>query len=85
LRAAFVTIFAVGIYSDARADDALASWNAGPAKKAIVEFIAAVTDKNGTDYVEPAERIAVFDHDGTLWVEYPMYTQVLFAFDRVKS
>jgi phosphoserine phosphatase len=85
LRAAFVAIFAVGICSDARTDDALASWNAGPAKKAIVEFIAAVTDKNGTDFVEPAERIAVFDHDGTLWLEYPMYTQVLFAFDRVKK
>ena len=41
-------------------------------------------NKNGPDYVEPAERIAVFDNDGTLWVEYPMYTQALFAFDRVK-
>jgi phosphoserine phosphatase len=40
---------------------------------------------NGKDYVEPAERIAVFDHDGTLWVEYPMYTQILFAFERVKE
>ena len=43
------------------------------------------TEKGGKDYVEPAERIAVFDNDGTLWVEYPMYTQVLFAFDRVKK
>jgi len=85
LQAAFVAVLAVGICSDARADDALASWNEGPAKKAILEFVAAVTNKNGTGYVEPAERIAVFDHDGTLWVEYPMYTQVLFAFDRVKK
>ncbi len=85
IHAAFVAVFAAGICSDARADDALASWNEGPAKKAIQEFVAAVTNKNGTDYVEPAERIAVFDHDGTLWVEYPMYTQVLFAFDRVKK
>ena len=56
-----------------------------PARKAIVEFVAAVTDKNNKDYVEPAERIATFDNDGTLWVEYPMYTQFLFAFDRVKK
>ena len=50
-----------------------------------MEFVAAVTDENGKDYVEPAERIAVFDNDGTLWVEYPMYTQLLFAIDRVKK
>jgi hypothetical protein len=50
-----------------------------------MEFVAAVTDKNGKDYVAPAERIAAFDNDGTLWVEYPMYTQVLFAFERVKE
>lgn len=66
------------------AADPLASWNDGPAKKAILEFVAAVTDKNSKDYVKPADRIATFDNDGTLWIEYPMYTQVLFAFDRVK-
>jgi phosphoglycolate phosphatase-like HAD superfamily hydrolase len=65
--------------------DLLPSWNEGPAKKSILEFVAAVTDKKSKDYVEPAERIATFDHDGTLWVEYPMYTQFLFAFDRVKK
>ncbi len=63
----------------------LPSWNDGPAKAAILEFVDAVTDENGKDYVKPAERIAVFDNDGTLWVEYPMYTQVLFIFDRVKA
>ena len=67
------------------AQDPLPSWNDGPAKKAIIDFVSAVTDEKGKDYVEPAERIAVFDHDGTLWVEYPMYTQVLFAFERVKK
>jgi phosphoserine phosphatase len=67
------------------AQNPLPSWNDGPAKKAILEFVAAVTDKDGKDYVEPSERIATFDNDGTLWVEYPMYTQVLFAFDRVKE
>jgi phosphoserine phosphatase len=71
--------------SSAVAQDALPSWNDGPTKKAIVEFVAAVTDETGRDYVEQAERIATFDNDGTLWVEYPMYTQVLFAFDRVKK
>ncbi len=69
----------------ALAKDHLPSWNEGPTKQAITEFVRAVTEKNGKDYVEPAERIAVFDNDGTLWVEYPMYTQALFAFDRVKK
>jgi len=65
--------------------DLLPSWKAGPAKAAILEFVAAVTDKSGKDYVKPAERIAVFDNDGCLWVEKPMYPQLLFAFDRVKE
>ena len=81
----FFAIFAVSICSVANAADTLPSWNEGPAKKAIIEFVAAVTDKSSKDYVEPARRIATFDNDGTLWVEYPMYTQVLFAFDRVKK
>ena len=82
LLVAFASSIAV---STAKAHDPLPSWNEGPAKKAIVEFVAAVTDKNGKDFVKPADRIATFDNDGTLWVEYPMYTQVLFAFDRVKE
>ncbi len=69
----------------ALAQDPLPSWNAGPAKKAILEFVAEVTNEKGGQYVEPAERIATFDNDGTLWVESPMYTQVLFAFERVKE
>jgi len=67
------------------AKDQLPSWNEGPVKTSIIEFVEAVTDQNGPDYVEPAERIATFDNDGTLWLEYPMYTQVLFAFERVKE
>ncbi len=81
----FVAIFAVCLSSVANAAGPLASWNEGPAKKAILEFVAAVTDEKDKDYVEPADRIATFDNDGTLWVEYPMYTQALFAFDRVKE
>ena len=85
LFAGFVTICAVCLCSVANAADPLTSWNEGLAKKTILEFVAAVTDEKGKDYVAPAERIAVFDNDGTLWVEYPMYTQALFAFDRVKK
>jgi phosphoglycolate phosphatase-like HAD superfamily hydrolase len=81
----FLAIFAVCICSVSYAADPLSSWNDGPPKKAILEFVAAVTDKNGKDYVEPAKRIATFDNDGTLWIESPMYTQALFAFDRVKT
>jgi phosphoserine phosphatase len=85
LLSGFIAIFAISLCSIASAGDPLASWNEGPAKQAILEFVAAVTDENGKDYVEPSERIAVFDHDGTLWVESPMYTQILFGFDRVKK
>ena len=69
----------------ARAADPLASWNAGASKKAIIEFVAKVTKKGGPDYVAPAERIAAFDNDGTLWAEQPLYFQFLFALDRVKA
>jgi len=82
----FVAIFAVFLCAVSyAAQDPLPSWNDGSAKTAILGFVAAVTEKGGKDYVEPAQRIAVFDHDGTLWVEYPMYTQILFAFERVKK
>ena len=82
---AVVAMLAVLVTIPCAAQELLPSWNEGPAKKAILEFVAAVTDEKGKDYVEPAERIATFDNDGTLWVEYPMYTQALFAFDRVKK
>jgi phosphoglycolate phosphatase-like HAD superfamily hydrolase len=69
----------------AAADDPLPSWNEGASKKAIIEFVAAVTAPGSADFVPPAERIAVFDNDGTLWVEQPMYTQLAFALDRVRT
>jgi len=62
----------------------LASWNDGPAKQAILKFVAEVTSE-GAAFVEPAERIAVFDNDGTLWSEQPIYFQLAFALDRVKA
>ena len=65
--------------------DHLSSWNDGPARKAIVEFVRTTTDKASPSYVPPGERIATFDNDGTLWAEQPMYVQALFAFDRVKA
>jgi phosphoserine phosphatase len=72
----------------ARAQDesnALPSWNDGAAKQSIVDFVAKVTREGGPDYVAPAERIATFDNDGTLWAEQPMYFQLAFALDRVKA
>lgn len=71
--------------AQARSEDALPSWNEGPAKQAIVAFVAKVTKAGSADYVKPQERIAVFDNDGTLWTEWPLYTQAFFALDRVKE
>ena len=65
--------------------DLLPSWNEGPSKQAIVKFVQAVTDRANPQYVAPEARIAVFDNDGTLWSEQPMYFQGFFAFDRVKA
>jgi phosphoserine phosphatase len=65
--------------------DALPSWNDGATKKAITDFVSRVTVQGGSDFVPPAERVAVFDNDGTLWLEQPMYVQLAFALDRVKA
>jgi len=69
----------------ASAGDPLPSWNDGAAKKAIVASVERVTKKGAPDYVPTSERIAVFDNDGTLWAEQPMYFQLAFAIDRVKA
>jgi phosphoserine phosphatase len=61
----------------------LPSWTDGAAKQAIITFVKEVTDKSGTKYVEPQDRMATFDQDGTLWVEQPLYTQAMFALARV--
>src|SRR5438034_8783213 len=65
------------------AQDPLLSWNDGPAKQAIVGFVKATTETGGANFVAPEERIATFDQDGTLWVEHPMYSQVMYCFHRV--
>jgi len=67
-----------------QAADPLPSWSYGKARQAITGFVQRVTTKGGKDFVRPAERIAVFDNDGTLWAEQPMYFQLAFALDRVK-
>jgi phosphoglycolate phosphatase-like HAD superfamily hydrolase len=61
----------------------LASWNEGPAKQSIIDFVRATTDQGSSKFVPPADRIATFDQDGTLWVEHPIYTQVTYCLDRV--
>lgn len=67
------------------AADPLPSWNDTAPKQAIVSFVEKVTKEGGPDFVPPAERIAVFDNDGTLWAEQPVYFQALFIFDRIKA
>ena len=66
-------------------DTPLPSWNEGAAKQAIVDFVRATTERSGSNYVPPEERIATFDQDGTLWVEQPIYTQVIYCLDRVPA
>jgi phosphoglycolate phosphatase-like HAD superfamily hydrolase len=63
----------------------LPSWNEGAAKQAILDFVRATTDRSSPSYVSPEDRIAVFDQDGTLWVEHPMYTQVVYCLERVPA
>ena len=73
------------IMATAHADDLLPSWNETAAQKAITGFVGKVTKEGSRDFVPPAERIAVFDNDGCLWSEQPMYFQALFIFDRIKQ
>ncbi len=69
----------------AQPDDVLPSWNDGASKNAIIDFVTRVTKDGSPDFVKPADRIAVFDNDGTLWCEQPMYFELLFAIDRIKA
>lgn len=66
-----------------RAQDPLPSWNDGQAKQAILEFVKATTAQGGPQFVPPEARVAAFDQDGTLWVEHPMYSQVMYCLERV--
>lgn len=84
----FVLVMAVGFGLGTQAlaqTDPLPSWNNGAAKAAINEFVHATTDQASPKFLPPEQRIATFDQDGTLWVEHPMYTQVLYCLDRVPA
>ena len=67
----------------ATSSGALPSWNEGPAKQAILDFVRDTTDRASPKFVPPEERIATFDQDGTLWVEHPVYSQMMYCLDRV--
>jgi phosphoglycolate phosphatase-like HAD superfamily hydrolase len=81
----FAVILTASFADIARAADALPSWNDTASKRAVVAFVEKVTTAGSPDFVPPAERIAVFDNDGTLWAEQPVYFQLAFALDRVKA
>lgn len=78
-----LTLSVISAPSALAQSDPLPSWNAGPAKQAFVQFIEATTVASSPQFVPPAERIATFDQDGTLWVEHPMYSQVVYCLSRV--
>jgi phosphoserine phosphatase len=71
--------------AQANSQDPLPSWHDGPAKQAIIEFVRVTTDQASPKFVPPEARLATFDQDGTLWVEHPMYTQVVYCLDRVPA
>ena len=83
--ALLVALLLVAGCATAPATDPLPSWNEGPAKAAIIRLIDDTTHTGSPDYVPPAERIATFDNDGTLWCEHPMYVEVLFTRDRIRA
>jgi hypothetical protein len=80
-----LTLLAMALigYSTARAEDPLPSWNDGQTKQAIVDFVRSTTETGGAKFVPAEERIATFDQDGTLWVEHPIYSQLIYCLDRV--
>ncbi len=84
-RIATLTLFAAlfGIAGAQTRNDPLPSWNNGPAKQAILSFVKETTSQSSPKYVEPRDRIATFDQDGTLWTEHPLYAQGVFALERV--
>jgi len=80
----FLLALALSLPLLVQAAEPLPSWNDGPSKRQIIEFVQAVTDQSSKDFVKPEDRIAVFDNDGTMWSEQPMYFELLFALDEVK-
>ena len=83
---ALSALLALGLAAQAQAQtDPLPSWNDGAAKQAIVNFVKDTTTQGSPKFVPPAERVATFDQDGTLWVEHPMYSQVMYILERVPA
>ena len=80
-----LAIVLAGHITIAQAQDPLPSWNDGGAKQAIVNFVQTTTDSSSTNFVPLEELIATFDQDGTLWVEHPVYSQLMFCFDRIPA
>jgi phosphoglycolate phosphatase-like HAD superfamily hydrolase len=82
-----VLVLALGVARSnvSAAEDPLPSWNEGPAKQAVLDFVKATTDAASPSFVPPEARVATFDQDGTLWVEHPMYTQVVYCLQRVPT
>jgi len=78
-------VLAIGCLAARAQSDPLPSWNDGVVKKSVTDFVTRTTAQGGADFVPPAERIATFDNDGTLWSEQPAYFQLAFAFDRIKA
>jgi phosphoglycolate phosphatase-like HAD superfamily hydrolase len=76
-------LWSVSASAQTASSDTLPSWNEGPAKQAILDFVRDTTDRANPKFVPPEERIATFDQDGTLWVEHPIYSQVMYCLDRV--
>jgi len=85
VRQLILPLAAIVLWSASALAADLPSWNDGPAKAAIVDFVEGVTAEGGSSFVPPEERIAVFDNDGTLWSEQPVYFQFLFALDKAKE
>jgi phosphoglycolate phosphatase-like HAD superfamily hydrolase len=80
----FILIGVLALATSVQAQtDPLSSWNAGPAKQAILNLVKETTTQGGPKFVDPAARIATFDQDGTTWVEQPLYAQIMFAFHQV--
>jgi len=85
IRVIRLALVSVALAAAARAQDPLPSWNDGAARKAIVEFVQSTTAQGSPKFVPPEERVATFDQDGTLWVEHPVYSQLMYCFDRVPA
>ena len=83
--ASLVLLIIVSGCASKQKGDPLPNWNDGASKKAIVDFVTKTTTEGSPGYVKPADRIAVFDNDGTLWAEQPIYFQFAFAIDRLRA